>query len=125
VVNLNEYQFNKYIKKIRKKRKYDPRQDLESDSWLWKRVLKTAERINKEAYTALYNARTVGARLKRKEDGLQLNPPKFKNDDHLISTKKDWEKYRKKYFYPLKKDIIKIFKIVDKYLEQKTIKNAI
>ena len=117
----NKQNFDKYFKELKTKRKYDPRPDLKKDSWLWKRVLKTAEKINKNAYQQLYNARTIGAKLKRTKDRINLIEPNFKDNSHLISSKKDWKEFRKEKFLPYKDDIIKTFDKINEFLEKKSI----
>ena len=110
--------FNEYIKKIRKKNKYDPRKDLKQDTWLWKKTLKTAEKVDKEIYNILHGLRCCGAKLKLDDSNKLILRPVI-DSNSFWDNKQDWKEKREKYLLPNAKAIKKVFGKVEKYIDQK------
>ncbi|MDN5324056.1 MAG: hypothetical protein PWQ67_2510 [Clostridia bacterium] len=81
----------------------DPREDLRKDSKLWVRLLYNAYHFNKEVYGVLHGLRCGGAQITLTPESFKLLPGEW--------TVQEWEENKSKYLDPIKKELIKIFKI--------------
>lgn len=106
--------FETYIKDLREKNRYDPRQDLWEDSNYWKIVLKEAEKVSQEVYGVLHGFRCGGAKLTYKEDKIKMRPRL--GSRHSWETKQDYLKDKKEFLIEHKQDIIKVFNKASKKL---------
>ena len=100
--------FENYIKDLREKNRYDPRQDLWEDSNYWKVVLKEAEKVNKWVYGVLHGFRCGGAKLTYDNGKIKMRPRL--GSRHAWKTKQNYLEDKKEFLVEHKQDIIKVFK---------------
>jgi hypothetical protein len=106
--------FETYIRDLREKNRYDPRQDLWEDSNYWKIVLKEAEKISQEVYGFLHGFRCGGAKLNFSDGKIKMRPRL--GSRHAWETKQKYEKDKKEFLVEHKQDIIKVFKKASKII---------
>ena len=99
-----------YLKELRLKNKYDPRKDIETDSELWVKVLRQAEKIDKQLYGNLHGLRCIGCQLEIKDNQLILIPGQALND--YYQSNEEWINDREKYLLPYAQEIKSIFEAV-------------
>ena len=103
-----EFDLDNYLNELRLKNKYDPRKDIEEDSKLWIKVLKEAEKVDRQIYGNLHGLRCVGCKLKIVDGQLMLKPDlkKYYKDED------EWKNDREEYLLPYAKEIKSIFETV-------------
>ena len=102
-----KFDLDNYLNELRLKNKYDPRKDIEEDSKLWIKVLKEAEKVDRQIYGNLHGCRCGGARLKIEEGQLKLIPAI--GPDQFWKSKEEWDRDRKEFLLPYTGDIKEIF----------------
>lgn len=85
---------------------------------MWKKVLRTAEKVNKEVYNILHGFRCCGVKLVLKDDNTIKMKPLLNKKSNWKSMK-DYKIKKKNWLMPYAEDIKKIFKLIEKYIDKK------